>query len=1097
MSDLDKPTSLMESLDPRGAGMSGHEKHSTDHPSAPASQQMERNDTKANGTVLATPASDQTNGATSSSPAMPHGDAATTSNPNEKGPSTASADGSTKPDGSPEHLSPAAMQVIPQIRRVDWDGFKNTITDSKPYAVDVLMSKPNFFWQRRQEEMVRKRQQGDNTPSKGAGEPSPTENPAKLRREMPERVRVNSRPVLAILANIAPTKSNISRNQVGVAPPKSPTNKDSPAKPVSPDQPESKMEPVVFLRPYPFFVHYEQHIRAEYEFLEQKWKALDMSTTPNVAETNGEGRSDSAGTNGTSTGPPMRIEHKPAAVDIAAPTQDGVEEAKTVPKDFLDTVEAYRDLKCLLEFLDAEVFSVARGYRSCSSETIYFRDLWLLFKPGEEVYVPANRKAAADRQTVFRVLQVSPGRPMLSAASGEDADRPPTKPVNQFALSTYYIDYDGDEFGPCWKIFEIQPYEGEKDITSLSIYPFRYFKDHDKLRSQLLEQGKKFMQFRKPTHQYYTGRTLTEHPGGKKCELVPRSETIEGAVIVDFKEACRSEAAWLLVMELPPLLEVDKSETKEDYPLSVWDDWRRKKLIGRKEEVICDEDFIDELRRNATIAKHQVLARFEHWMIDELDGSSFGDDELVLLPKRVCAFILTRRKFALLPLDGLRPVSPGSDGWKDLKLAKETKRMVQSQVQMHFEEKKARDANSEARKAKSDLVSGKGEGLIILLHGPPGVGKTSTAECVAEYLGQPLYPITCGDLGTTAKDVEVALNETFTMAEAWGCVLLLDEADVFLAERQKTDLKRNALVSVFLRILEYYTGILFLTTNRVGALDEAFNSRIHAKLYFPPFNLKQSRAVWMMNMQRMKARKGSSLIVNESEIMAYAEEHHNSNRNTNTQWNGRQIRSAFQTATALAEFEAFEASEARGKLPTKEGATSEGEAPRSTNLRVDHFKTVAKASSDFDDYFCDIYGYGKDDRARYLQHRADDFRPKRHQSLDEAHISSSPYRAAPMGGLDPHYGLRETMTPSYRSDQEHYYHMDAERNRSPSVTRTQSHMHAAQAGMMSSSATYQRPPRGAAPSISPRTMHESRAFSTSASSSNQPRLDAYDTDDDF
>jgi SpoVK/Ycf46/Vps4 family AAA+-type ATPase len=95
----------------------------------------------------------------------------------------------------------------------------------------------------------------------------------------------------------------------------------------------------------------------------------------------------------------------------------------------------------------------------------------------------------------------------------------------------------------------------------------------------------------------------------------------------------------------------------------------------------------------------------------------------------------------------------------------------------------------------SDIIHGKGQGLIILLHGAPGVGKTSTAECVAESLRKPLYPITCGDLGVTASVVEQTLTSTFAKAEAWDCVLLLDEADVFLAQRTRADLKRNAIVS--------------------------------------------------------------------------------------------------------------------------------------------------------------------------------------------------------------------------------------------------------------------------------------------------------------
>lgn len=81
------------------------------------------------------------------------------------------------------------------------------------------------------------------------------------------------------------------------------------------------------------------------------------------------------------------------------------------------------------------------------------------------------------------------------------------------------------------------------------------------------------------------------------------------------------------------------------------------------------------------------------------------------------------------------------------------------------------------------------------------MGKTSTAECVADETQRPLFPITCGDIGETAMEVEVNLHKNFNLAQRWGCVLLLDEADVFLAKRNKTDLRRNAVTSVFLRSL--------------------------------------------------------------------------------------------------------------------------------------------------------------------------------------------------------------------------------------------------------------------------------------------------------
>ena len=94
-----------------------------------------------------------------------------------------------------------------------------------------------------------------------------------------------------------------------------------------------------------------------------------------------------------------------------------------------------------------------------------------------------------------------------------------------------------------------------------------------------------------------------------------------------------------------------------------------------------------------------------------------------------------------------------------------------------------------------DIVRGKGRGLIVLLHGPPGSGKTSTAETLAAFTKRPLYSITCGDLGAELIDVEKALTLHTTRAQQWGCVLLLDEADVFLTRRDFRDTVRNGLVS--------------------------------------------------------------------------------------------------------------------------------------------------------------------------------------------------------------------------------------------------------------------------------------------------------------
>jgi SpoVK/Ycf46/Vps4 family AAA+-type ATPase len=116
---------------------------------------------------------------------------------------------------------------------------------------------------------------------------------------------------------------------------------------------------------------------------------------------------------------------------------------------------------------------------------------------------------------------------------------------------------------------------------------------------------------------------------------------------------------------------------------------------------------------------------------------------------------------------------------------------------------------------------------------------------------------------------------------------------------------------VFLRILDYYSGILFLTTNRAGALDEAFKSRIHYKVYYPPLTEQQTIEIWQVNIQRLKSIEEEQnqagltrlLEIPENDILRFAAAQYrrfDRNRKEIVQWNGRQIRNAFQVARSLA-----------------------------------------------------------------------------------------------------------------------------------------------------------------------------------------------------
>jgi SpoVK/Ycf46/Vps4 family AAA+-type ATPase len=189
----------------------------------------------------------------------------------------------------------------------------------------------------------------------------------------------------------------------------------------------------------------------------------------------------------------------------------------------------------------------------------------------------------------------------------------------------------------------------------------------------------------------------------------------------------------------------------------------------------------------------------------------------------------------------------------------------------------------------ADFVRNKGEGQIFLLHGKPGVGKTTTAECVAELTNRPLLSLTCGDLGIQPLDVERELKKWLRLAKTWEAILLLDEADVYLENRYAHDLQRNSLVSIFLRALEYYQGILFLTTNRVGTFDDGFVSRIHVIIHYPEFTDEERSRIWEIFFRKLEKERDNIRVLQRT--IDYAKD-----ATKDLHWNGREIRNGMPQA---------------------------------------------------------------------------------------------------------------------------------------------------------------------------------------------------------
>jgi hypothetical protein len=142
-----------------------------------------------------------------------------------------------------------------------------------------------------------------------------------------------------------------------------------------------------------------------------------------------------------------------------------------------------------------------------------------------------------------------------------------------------------------------------------------------------------------------------------------------------------------------------------------------------------------------------------------------------------------------------------------------------------------------------DVVAGKSQGTLILASGGPGRGKTLTAEVYSESVQRPLYVVNCSQLGISVEDIEKNLSEVLYRNRRWNAILLFDEADVYIHARGK-DLVQNAIVGVFLRALERFEGVLFMTTNRATSVDDAILSRTTVHIRYPLPTAKDIASIW-------------------------------------------------------------------------------------------------------------------------------------------------------------------------------------------------------------------------------------------------------------
>ncbi|KFA48751.1 hypothetical protein S40293_01540 [Stachybotrys chartarum IBT 40293] len=491
-------------------------------------------------------------------------------------------------------------------------------------------------------------------------------------------------------------------------------------------------------------------------------------------------------------------------------------------------------LKVLIKYLDKDYAKVKESlYPMLDAGLITFELMWALWKPNTLAYTTTY--GSTDEPRAFRV---EIGEKQTSMMKGD-----------YYFIDGKYFEFDGKRFGYGNLSEEISEFHGARKITSLPCYPLKYHKNEEKLRADLIERGKRFVELSGVNYKSYSGMAYQK----RKKNGILKFNIQHSRVMVDpgiFRRINPNYYVSLVRPQDHDSLSDDEDESDE----GCCSDEDKVKFVTRVFKTKHGEQYLAQVPKDqvealeATEDQLDALPTRSDESTEQGDSNSeqteFTDEEYLIASPLLLGFAFSEKQWLEFSVSGIKDIKWNDAAWDSLVLEPSTKDLIQALV-------KSRKFN--AAQTIDDVIQGKGKGLVTVLHGPPGTGKTLTAEGISELLRCPLYMASAGELSTDSRYLEQELQKILDICHAWGAILLLDEADVFLEKRNMHDIHRNALVSIFLRQLEYFQGILFLTTNRVETFDEAFQSRIHIALRYDNLDAKAKKAIFRMFLDRVQA----------------------------------------------------------------------------------------------------------------------------------------------------------------------------------------------------------------------------------------------------
>lgn len=491
-------------------------------------------------------------------------------------------------------------------------------------------------------------------------------------------------------------------------------------------------------------------------------------------------------------------------------------------------------LKVMVKYLDTDFAETKRTlYPLLESNMITFDYVWALFKPNTIAYT-----STYGDQDEPRAFKIEYAQRETSFMRGE-----------WYAIEGRYLEYDGKSFGLGSMDVTVDAFKGTRKITSLACYPLKYHREADELRAKLLERGKKFVSLRGMNYRFHHGMAFVK----RKRAVV--KVNINGRVMLDPVIFRRINPNYQISTLSPKDDDLESDESDDDSIGGgcgcLEDNQDQDADVPKyKYKVVEDEDCKPRVVAVEVDENGNVIQKEKMDQVQNDSDRAFTEEELIISCPVTLGFAFSEKLWLEFCISGISDIQWNEKAFDSLVLPENQKSIVKALVSSHT----FNDAQS-----IDDVIQGKGKGLVSVLHGPPGTGKTLTAEGIAELLKRPLYMVSVGELGMDSRTLETELNKILDIAHSWGAVLLLDEADIFLEKRTIQDIHRNALVSIFLRLLEYFQGILFLTTNRVETFDDAFQSRIHVALRYGDLTPKAKRSVWKMFLEKVQEKQEQRL----------------------------------------------------------------------------------------------------------------------------------------------------------------------------------------------------------------------------------------------